>query len=286
MVHAPILAAGPETRLAGVWARRPEAAQELAQKHGAPAFESLEELLERCAAVAFAVAPAAQPELATRAARRGKALLLEKPLALSLDEARRLVDAVGESGVGSVVVLTLRFIPAVRSFLERARGFGATGGRAWMFSGAHLAGPFASSPWRQERGALLDIGPHVLDLIDAALGATVEVRARAANSGGWVSLWLEHENGAVSDVSLSCRSALDPGRLGAEVYGEAGAVALDGRATAAGVDAGLATLRAEFAEVARTGKTTGKTSKGHECDARRALHLQEVIARAEAQLSG
>src|SRR6186997_828853 len=41
LVHAPVLAASPRTRLAGVWARRPEAAAELAERHGTTAYASV-----------------------------------------------------------------------------------------------------------------------------------------------------------------------------------------------------------------------------------------------------
>ena len=72
--YAPMLAAGPETRLAGVWARRAEAATALASAHGCEAAASFEALLERCDAIAFAVPPDVQVELGVRAARAGKAL--------------------------------------------------------------------------------------------------------------------------------------------------------------------------------------------------------------------
>ena len=62
IVHAPLLAGGPGTRLEVVWARREEAAAELAGKYGAAAAGSFEALLERCDAVAFAVPPAVQAE--------------------------------------------------------------------------------------------------------------------------------------------------------------------------------------------------------------------------------
>ena len=42
--YAPMLAAGPETRLGCVWARRPEAARALAERHGAVVAPSFDEL--------------------------------------------------------------------------------------------------------------------------------------------------------------------------------------------------------------------------------------------------
>src|SRR6185369_3133305 len=55
--YAPMLAAGPETRLAAVWARRPEAARELAVEHKTRVAAGFEELLATSDAVAFAVPP-------------------------------------------------------------------------------------------------------------------------------------------------------------------------------------------------------------------------------------
>lgn len=100
-VHAPMLAAGPETRLAAVWARRADAARTLAETHGAQAVPAFDDLLDRCEAVAFAVPPDVQAELAIRAARAGRAVLLEKPIAVTVERARALAEAVDAAGVVS-----------------------------------------------------------------------------------------------------------------------------------------------------------------------------------------
>jgi predicted dehydrogenase len=274
-VHAPTLAAGPETRLAGVWSRTEASAEALAGEHGVPAFPSFDALLDACDAVAFAVPPFVQPDLAVAAARAGKALLLEKPLGLDVDGARRIADAVGEAGVGSVVLLTYRFSPVVREFLERVPDLPVTGGRACFLSGAFLGGPFVGG-WRAEHGVLLDIGPHILDLVDAALGPVVEVRGHG-DPRHWVGLLLDHESGARSEVSMSCTAAITPSRTELEVFGPEGSLTVDGRA---GVRAeSFALLRRELAETARRGG-------GHPCDAARGLHVQELVARATAALGG
>ena len=69
VVHAPLIAGGPGTSLEVVWARREDAAVELASAYGAAVAGSFEELLARCDAVAFAVPPDIQAGLATRAAQ-------------------------------------------------------------------------------------------------------------------------------------------------------------------------------------------------------------------------
>jgi len=276
MVHAPLFAAGPETRLAAVYARRPEAAEELAGRHGAIACASYDELLDRCEAVVFALAPDAQPELAEHAARAGKAVLLEKPIAADLDAARRLTDVIDESGVASLVTLSARFAPRVRQFLSdtAAAADPWLGGRVECVNGAFLGGPFAASPWRQQRGALLDVGPHTLDLISATLGDIVDLRAESP-APGWTALQLVHAGGAVSHAVLSGVAA-DGGHYDLSLYGATATAAID---LAGAIDEGaFPTLRREFAALVRDGGT-------HPCDVHRGLYLQTWIARAEEQLA-
>ncbi|MEV4219858.1 Gfo/Idh/MocA family oxidoreductase [Nonomuraea sp. NPDC049725] len=267
MAHAPMLAESPHTRLAGVWARRPESAARL----GAPVFERVEELFDACEAVAFCVPPDVQAELGVRAARVGKALLLEKPLAGSLDGARRLAAAVAEAGVPSQMVLTLRYAAETRAFLARCAEIDPFGGHAANISGSLMGDhPFAT-PWRLERGALLDVGPHVIDLLDAALGPITGVRAHG-DPLTWVGLLLEHEGGAVSEASL-CQAGvgeLPPSSFA--VYGRKGSAVL-----AHGDGDPLAAVAEEFARTVRQGG-------GHPLDAAHGLRLQEIIAEAESQV--
>lgn len=273
-VHAPTLASGPETQLAGVWSRTEASARAVSAEHGVPAFGSFAELLDHCEAVAIAVPPSIQPDLAVQAARAGKAVMLEKPLGLDIAGAERIAEAVADAGVGSIMVLTYRFAPRVREFLDQTASFSATGGRACFLSGAFLGGAYASSQWRVEHGLLIDVGPHIIDLVDAALGPTVGVRAHG-DVHEWVGLLLEHESGAVSEVSISCRAAITPSRTEVEIFGPEGSLAVDGRADHR--DLVFANLRQDFATVARTGGP-------HPCDAVRGLHLQHLIAQATAAL--
>lgn len=274
MVHAPVFAAAPDTTLEAVWARRPEAAGALAARHGATAVATIDELFDRCEAVVFAVPPEVQADLAGVAARAGCALLLEKPIAGDLAGADALAEAVGESGVASMVVLSWRYAAAVRSFLGDASRFDAFGGSGQFLSAALLGGPFATS-WRLERGPLLDLGPHVVDLLDAALGPVASVRA-TGDLHSLVTLQLEHRSGVVSTALLSATMAVEPHRAGVELYGSAGVLEID-CATAVGPEAFLTVAR-ELAEAVR--------GTPHPLDVGRGLHLQRILADAEGQLTG
>ncbi|WP_330284971.1 Gfo/Idh/MocA family protein [Streptomyces sp. NBC_00588] len=265
-MHARMLAAGPETRLAAVWARRPEAAHELASLHAAHAAASFDELLDRCEAVAFAVPPSVQAQLVPLAARRGKALLLEKPLGPDLASAQRVADAVQSVGVVSQLVLTKRYHPITDAFLEAARARDITGARSCYLHGAFLGGDFATG-WRLEHGALLDLGPHLLDLLDSAVGPITAIRS-TGDSRRWIELSCEHDNGAVSQASLSGSVAVPRAVTRVELFGSEAPLVYD----TADIDHEECwpILRRAFATAVRTHRSTG-------IDAARGLYLQRLI---------
>jgi predicted dehydrogenase len=261
-----MLAAGPETRLAAVWARRPEAAAGLAAQHGSVAAPTYEALLAQCDAVAFAVPPDVQAELGVRAAAAGKALLLDKPLALTLADAERLAAAVADAGVVTQVMLTHRFRARAAAWLRQAREFGAIGARLAFLSGAFVRGPYACA-WRRQHGALHDLGPHAFDLLDAALGPIESIVGRG-DPRAFVALSCRHAGGAVSDLAMSGVMHLPQSVFSLELYGPEGALAFD--AVAASADDPWANARARFAEAVRIG-TPGLL------DVRRGLTLQRYI---------
>jgi len=283
-VHAPLLAAGPETRLAGVWARDPERARELADAHGAPAFAEYEALLAACDAVAFAVPPAVQARMAPQAARAGRALLLEKPLGESLAEAERVQAAIAAAGVPHMVAFTYRFVPEVQALLAAAgrEGVELTGGRACFFTGSYRGGPFAHG-WRLEHGSLLDTGAHVVDLLDAALGPIEQ--ARAMRHGDLTAALLRHRSGAVSSLAVCSTAAVDGSRIELELLSPECELTVDvsdaTRASMIGVSrlggpqadphaSPFRDMREAFAACVAAGRS-------HELDSARALTVQRAL---------
>lgn len=272
-VHAPGIADHPGTRLTAVWARRPEAAAELAGLYGATTAPTPEDLLDQVDAVAFAVPPAVQAPIAVEAAERGRHLVLEKPIASTLADAERLADAVRRNDVASLVVLTRRYAPETREQLEQLNNTGGwVGGSVRLLTGALLDGPFSHSPWRHERGPLDDIGPHAFDLLDAALGTITDVIAADRSEHGLWQVVLRHEGGATSVVTLSMSLPLNPGISELAVYGEHGHRVLADRGTSA--QQCFTNLLDDFVAMVDSGTTE------HPLDVRRGLHLQRVIDRA------
>jgi predicted dehydrogenase len=202
--HAAAIDAHPRAELAGIWGRDPEKVAALATRHGVPAYGDVDELLGACDAIAVALPPDVQAEIAVRAATAGRHLLLDKPLALSLAEADRVVTAAQASGVASVVFFTQRYHPNVTGFLaSTAAAGGWQHARATIFASIYQPGnPYGNSPWRRERGALWDVGPHALALILPVLGRVTRVAAMDGPSG-LVHLLLTHDGGATSSLSLT-----------------------------------------------------------------------------------
>jgi predicted dehydrogenase len=201
--HATALAAADEAELVGIWGRDRARTAAAAERFGVAGHTDLDRLLAEVDAVAIAVPPDVQAELATRAAAAGRHLLLDKPLALSLEAADRVAAAVAGAGVASLVFFTLRFLPEVAAWMEDAQGGDWHGGDgAWLGTALEPGSPFADSPWRQVKGALWDLGPHMLALAVPTLGPVQQVAA-GTGRGDTVHLVLGHEGGTSSTLTLS-----------------------------------------------------------------------------------
>jgi predicted dehydrogenase len=203
--HAAALVAAPGTTLAGVWGRDRAKAAAVADRYGIRPYEDVDELIAVVDAVAIALPPQVQAPLAARAARAGKHLFLDKPLALTVEAADEVVAAVDATGVGSVVFFTSRFNPPAANFLREAAATGGwDGGRATLL-GSVGGTPYDASPWRHEYGGLWDVGPHALSLLIPVLGPIAGLSA-ALGPHQTATALLTHTSGAVSTMTLSLAS--------------------------------------------------------------------------------
>lgn len=211
----------------------PEALGDFAARHGFDLVESLPALLARADVDAVAVAtPHAQHEAQVlAAAAAGKHVFCEKPLALDLASARRMVAAV--SGAGRVLGIghERRYEPA----LEEVQGLAASGalGRLMHIDAnvSHdLFRGLAPDNWRLSRenapaGAMTALGIHLTDLSIALAGKPVRVAARKARhvfappADDYVAVDIDFESGVTARVT--CLSATPfYGRF--TVYGDRG----------------------------------------------------------------
>jgi predicted dehydrogenase len=277
--HATMLAASDEAELVAIWGRDPAKTEAAAGRFGIAGFTDLDRLLAEVDAVAIAVPPDVQAELAVRAAAAGCHLLLDKPLALSLDGADRVAEAVAASGVASLVFFTLRFLPELAAWVEQAQRAGdwQGGDGAWLGSVfTDPDSPFAGSPWRRAKGALWDLGPHVLSLALPVLGPVERVTAGTGH-GDTVHLVLGHAGGASSTLTMSQTVPVPATHIGLQVWGPTG------RSVSPPFE--LAHLDAMAGAIRQLAATVAAGETDHPCDVRLGRDMVAVLGAAERFLS-
>jgi predicted dehydrogenase len=114
-LHARVYSQMPRVKLAAIVDADPDAAAAVAEEFGGTAYPSPEALPADLAAVTIAVPTQFHPDIAIPLLERGVACLIEKPLASSTAEARRIVDAGKKGGALIQVGHIERFNPAVRA---------------------------------------------------------------------------------------------------------------------------------------------------------------------------
>jgi predicted dehydrogenase len=276
ITHAPALASTEGIEFAAVWGRSPGAARELAAAHGAAAYADLDEFLASVDAVVFSVPPDVQSQIAVRAARLGRHLLLEKPIAFTDDEADALVEAVETAGVASVVFFTSRFQSDVRDWLaEVTAASGWLGGRAiWPGTALEEGNPF-NTPWRRLKGGLWDLGPHVVSLFWASLGPVVSVTADRGLAD-ITHLILHHASGVTSTATVTLSAPEAAGEFELALWGGPG-WSIVPTETPEPVTA-LRVALTELAANIRSGRVD------HPCDVRFGRDISRVLTAAERQL--
>lgn len=274
IAHGPALAAHPDVEFTGIWGRRPEAATALAETFGTRAYTDVDALIADVDAVAIALPPDVQAPLAARAAEAGRHLLLDKPVAIAVADAHRVADAAEAAGVASVVFFTLRFDAGSSAWIDEqaARDDWFTARAEWLGS-VFTSGdsPFAASPWRRDKGALWDVGPHALSVLLPVLG---DVTALTAVQGpaDTVHLVLRHESGASSTAALSLTAPPAAAGMTVELRGASGVATLPGRA-----DGPVPAFRSAIDALL----TAVRTGVPHPCDARFAARVTELLASAD-----
>jgi predicted dehydrogenase len=152
-----------DVELVGVVDVKADRAAEVAARSGAPAFTDARDVLALVDAVSIAVPTESHVEVALPFVERGVAVLVEKPLAPSVAEANRLIDAAERRGVVLAAGHTERFNPAVAAALPLVS--------QPRFVEVHRLGTF---PERSlDIDVIFDLMIHDLDLLLASVQSPV-----------------------------------------------------------------------------------------------------------------
>ena len=161
--HIRILRDLPGITFAGFHEREPERAERVARELGVRAFGSLEELLDATDALTVVVPTPAHHAVAKASLERGKHLLIEKPIAVTLDEADDLLETARRTGALIQTGHVERFNRALRAALPHID--------APRFIESDRLAPF--NPRGSDVAVVLDLMIHDIDLVRAFVGAHV-----------------------------------------------------------------------------------------------------------------
>lgn len=125
----------------------------------------------RVEAIVVVTPPSLSPEICLQAVKAGKPILIEKPLAPIGDEAGAMVRAADEAGVMLMTAQTMRFDSTILLLRDHLPEIGRL--RYATFTSRIETKASAQAPIAGQRGALLEIGVHLLDLVPFLTGQTV-----------------------------------------------------------------------------------------------------------------
>ena len=210
--HAKQLASLPGARLVAMADTDLDARERAAKLFGVPVFAEAEAAIRQAGVevVSICTPPATHATLALAAASAGVHVLVEKPFALTVAEAKQVSTACMRSGVKAAVVHQQRTQPACRA-LKRMLDEGDLGSPVYALANLSWYRPRggnATSGWRaQDRGGspLLDAGVHLVDLLLWLLGPVSWVAAHSgeAESASTTTALLGFESGATAVLAIS-----------------------------------------------------------------------------------
>lgn len=237
-MHAKALKNLPESVFTAVCGRDIHKAREFAELYHVKAFSSIEEMITEGGVEAVIVASPhpAHAEHAVAALKAGAHVLVEKPLASSLEDCDAIIQAAQEHNAVLGTICQRRFYtPCLRiknAIDEGKLGrpvFGTVNMLGWRDEAYYNSDPWRGS-WKGEGGGVLvNQAPHQLDLLQWYMGPIDEL------FGYWSNLnhpyievedtavaVLKFKNGGVGNIIVS--NSIDPALFGkVHVYGENGA---------------------------------------------------------------
>lgn len=194
----------------------------------------------------------AHKEQVIAAAKAGKHIICEKPIANTLEDAHAMADAVEQAGVKSLVMFNYRRVPGVALAREMIQGGDL--GEIYQIRAHYLqdwiADPEFPMVWRLDKtqagsGALGDIGSHIIDIAQHLVGDILDVSAvmktfikeRPTELGstetGTVTVddaaaWIANfKNGAIGTFDATRFARGRKNANGFEIYGSRGSLMFD-----------------------------------------------------------
>ncbi len=239
-LHASALREIPGAELGGACDPVPGRAEAFVLQNGGKAYPGTAELLADPSidAVCICTPSGTHADLAVQAACAGKHVVVEKPMAITMGQLRRVEDACRENSVKLCCISQLRFTRAYRQIREAV----AEGKLGRLVCGDiymkyyREEGYYAGSSWRgtlamDGGGALMNQGIHGVDLVQSIMGPVRSVFARSRTllhhieAEDTLSAVVEYESGALGVIQATTSARPGYGRR-MEINGTLGGITL------------------------------------------------------------
>jgi len=212
------------SQLTAVMRRDAALAEDYARRHDVPKWYSDAETLindRKVDAVYIATPPDSHCSYSLAAARAGKPVYVEKPMALDTRQCQEMIDACQSAGVPLFVAYYRRALPRFLKAKELVTGgvIGALRFVEVLLTEPLQVHPVDQLPWRLHPeisggGLFVDLASHTLDFLDFVLGPVCEVRGFTHNQTGAypvddiVSAAFQFENG-IQGVGTWCFNSFE-----------------------------------------------------------------------------
>jgi len=243
--HSELLGSGlvGGARLAAVCDRRIEKAKEIAVRHKVPAFGDMDEMMQNCRpidVVSILTPSGLHAEHAMRLAKYGCHLIVEKPMALTLEDADAMIKECTERGIRMFVVKQNRFnVPVLklREAIEEGR-FGklvlGTVRVRWCRTQEYYDAAEWRGTWALDGGVLTNQASHHIDLLEWLLGDVESVFAKSVTAlvdieaeDTGVAI-LKFKNGALGVIEATTATRPKDLEGSISILGEKGSVVVGG----------------------------------------------------------
>ena len=185
-------------KIVGFFDPHNETAKQVVADYGIKRFSDEEKLMDACDMVDIVVPTQEHYSLCLMAARKGKHVFVEKPLAYTMDEAKELISIVNEAGIKMQVGHVERFNPAFLAIKELNLNP--------MFIEVHRLAQF--NPRGTEVSVILDLMIHDLDIILSIVKSSVKTInasgvAVLTDTPDIANVRIEFNNGCVANLTSS-----------------------------------------------------------------------------------
>ncbi|MEH7418731.1 Gfo/Idh/MocA family oxidoreductase [Neobacillus drentensis] len=185
------------SELAAVMRRTGDFAKDYAERHGVPKwYDDADSLINdpEVDVIYIATPPGSHKEYTIKAARAGKPVYVEKPMARTFEECQEMIAACEAAGVPLFVAYYRRAQPRFLKIKELLENNAI--GEVRFVSTTQYQKPSKdvedsqNLPWRVQPhlsggGLFFDLASHTLDLLDYLLGPIKEVKGLASNQAGY-----------------------------------------------------------------------------------------------------